>query len=222
MARAWAGIVPGAVAKLGICAWVCAAGFTEYGLDHIVKVVVCVGVVETLGEAVDVDAGVGRRDANLRIGAVIVLDWEEDEAGGGFGIVGRDFGGIVVVGVILDEVVANDRMDLYSAQEAASCFDNPEKEDSKRDADGGVDTVLDAREDGDDDPSEKDDNFQRRYSPELVHGIGRRDEIADCMDNDSCETRAWDVEEHRRQGIDGQEYNNASDDPSEGSSYTSL
>ncbi|KAG9912404.1 sulfate permease, partial [Aureobasidium melanogenum] len=69
--------------------------------------------------------------------------------------------------------------------ETAASFDDTEEEERDRHADGGVDAVLNRREDGDEDTSEEDENLDRRNSPELVHSVGRGNEITDSMNNNS-------------------------------------
>ena len=57
-------------------------------------------------------------------------------------------------------MITNDGVYFDFPKEATSGFDDAEEEHSDGDADGGVDTVLDASEDSDKDASEEDDDFE--------------------------------------------------------------
>lgn len=113
-------------------------------------------------------------------------------------------------------------MDLDFAKEAAFGFDHPEQQNCNRDTNGRVDTVLDAREHGDEDSSEEYNHFDRRNSPELVDCVGWCDQITDSVDDYSRQRCAGNVEEDSWQCIDSEKHHNSGDDTSERSTHTSL
>jgi hypothetical protein len=142
--------------------------------DHGVEVVVGIGVIEPFGESVDKDAGIWRYDVDLGIGPVIVFDWQEDVSSRKIGVwqaprlAAR-------VAFSAQKVISNDRVDLDFAKETAASLHGAEEKNAERDANGGIDSVLDAGKDGDDDPGKEDDNLDGRDSPKLVDGIRRGD-----------------------------------------------
>ena len=92
---AWAWVIPGAVLESeyvsylflghtgstrssytwrGIGVGVGASGLLEDVGDHVIKVMVCVGVVEAFRETIDEYAWIGRLQADLRVRPVIVID----------------------------------------------------------------------------------------------------------------------------------------------------
>jgi len=75
-------------------------------------------------------------------------------------------------------------VDLHLTQESTLGLDDPEHQDGEGNADGGVDTVLDRREDGHDDPDKKDQDIKRRHAPELIDGIRRGDQVTNSVDDD--------------------------------------
>ncbi|KAG9859398.1 sulfate permease, partial [Aureobasidium melanogenum] len=121
------------------------------------------GLLYGLGEPVDEDSGVRRLSLDHWVGTIIMLNGQED------------------IAICLLVVIVAGRPVL----ETAASFDDTEEEERDRHADGGVDAVLNRREDGDEDTSEEDENLDRRNSPELVHSVGRGNEITDSMNNNS-------------------------------------
>lgn len=181
-----------------------------------------VGVVETLGEAVDEDTGVGRSDNDLGVGAVAVVNGQE--AGTERALVLVD-GNLLGGGAGASAAVVNVGLhgaDANNTEEAALGLEQTEDDNSKRNADGGVDTVLNGAEDGDENTSEEDDHLNRSNAPELVDDLGGSDDISDSVDDDGREGSVGDVEEDSSQGIEGKEHNDGGDDTSEGSADTSL
>ena len=86
--------------------------------------------------------------------------------------------------LVLHQMISNDRMDSHLAEEAASGFDDAEQQNTKRDTDCRVDTVLDAGKDSHKDASKEDDDFQWRDAPELVKGVRGSDQVSNCVDDD--------------------------------------
>ena len=81
-------------------------------------------------------------------------------------------------------VVSNDGMDFYPANEAAFGFDDAEEQDSDRNTNCCIDTILDAGKNSHNDTGKEDDDFQRGDAPELINGVWRRDQVSDCVDDD--------------------------------------
>ncbi len=77
--------------------------------------------------------------------------------------------------VFIKEMVPDNRVNLDLAHEAALCFHDVEEKDGDWNADGGVDSVFDAREDGHKDTCKENDNFQWIDTPELVDSVWRSD-----------------------------------------------
>ena len=139
------------------------ASLFENGGHHVVKIVIGVGIIEAFRESIDEDAGIGRLHINLRVGAVIVRDGEEDVPRHLVRIVplpGSATRSIGVFAIIIQQMIPNHRVHLDLAQEAAAGFDDAEQEEGGRGGDGGVDAVLDGGEDGDEDASQENDDFE--------------------------------------------------------------
>ena len=119
-------------------------------------------------------------------------------------------------------MVANDRMDLHFAEEAAIGFDDAEEQNSSGERNCGVDTVLDGGKDGHEDTGKEDDDFQWRDTPELVKSVWGRDQVSNGVDDDSRQTRVGDVEEDGVQAVDGDEDYNGGKYTGKRSSYTSF
>ncbi len=60
---------------------ICAAGFGEDVVGELVKVVVCVGVVEAFRESEDEDTFIWDQHLHVGIGAITMVNREEDIAG---------------------------------------------------------------------------------------------------------------------------------------------
>ena len=101
LATAWAWVIPGAVLKNGlvgkfgtkdfgskpytesrVVVRIRAAGFREDGSNHVIEVVIGVGIIVAFRESENVDAGVRRLDIDLWIGSIIMFDRKEDIAHG--------------------------------------------------------------------------------------------------------------------------------------------
>ncbi len=135
---AGARVVPGAVAETWVAVWVCAARLSEDGGDHVVEVMVGVGIVVAFAEAVDEDAWIWRDDVDVRVGAVVVIDRKEDVAHASIRIqiIGAWFlDGAVILAIVggsagVREVVPNDRVNLNLAKESTFGFHHAEQENS--------------------------------------------------------------------------------------------
>lgn len=167
----------------------------EDGLGEVVEISRGVGIVETLSEAVDKDTGVRMTDNDLGVGAVTVVKRKEASAAGGVGgIVERNLlsdgsrGRSTVVNVGPHGAHAD------GTEEAALSLEEAVNDNGEGDRDSGVDTVLDAAEDGDKDTGEEDDNIKRRDPPELVNDARGSDDISNGVDNDCGETCVGNVE----------------------------
>ena len=86
---------------------------------------------------------------------------------------------------MIEEMVSDYRMNLNFAQETTSGFDYTEQQYRKREADGCIDTVLNGREDRDDDTDEENADFQGRDTPKLIYCVGRGYQIANGVNDDS-------------------------------------
>ncbi|TLS26770.1 hypothetical protein PpBr36_05415 [Pyricularia pennisetigena] len=208
-----AGVVPRPVARPRVLRQVRAARVRKDVPRQVLERVRGVGVAEALGEAVDEDARVRALDLDVRVGAVAVVDGQEDVSGrGAAGARSALAKGAVLAVVVADDPVVEDRVHPDGAQEAAARLEDAAEEDRRRDGDGGVDAVLDVGEDGDDDTDEEYHDFDRRDAPELVQGVRGRDQIAHGVDDDRGERCTWDVVKDGRQDVDGQEHHDGSDD----------
>ena len=115
-----------AYAEFGVEGRVGAACFFENGGDHVVEVVVGVRIVEAFREAVHEDTWVWRFDVDFGIGTIIVAYWEEKISSGFVRIVGAVLTAASIFGIVVHQVVSNDRMDFHFAEEAALGFDHAE------------------------------------------------------------------------------------------------
>lgn len=113
-------------------------------------------------------------------------------------------------------------LDAGHAKEAAAAEEQAEYDDSKGDADGGVDAVFDRGEDSHQNTSQEDDNFEGRHAPELEDDGERRDDIADGVDDDGRKSCVGNVKEESRQSIQSQQNDNRSDDTGKGRAHTGL
>lgn len=154
--------------------WICPARLLEDARHHVVQVMVGVGIVEPFGEAIDENPGIGRLHHDFGIRPVIVRDGKENVAVC-FVRVGGIERPLAVLPVVIQEVVTHNGMHLDSAEEAASCFDQAKQKDCQGRADGCVNAILDAREDGDQHPREENKHLQRGDQPELIHRVWRSD-----------------------------------------------
>ena len=67
-------VIPGAVTRSGIVVEVGSARCGEDDVGKVVEVVVCIGIVEAFGEAVDEDSRIWRRYFDLRIRAISMVN----------------------------------------------------------------------------------------------------------------------------------------------------
>jgi len=70
--RVFGGRGEGAYSEVAVGVRVGSTSLFEDGGDHVVEIVVCVGVVEAFGEAVDENSWVGRFNLNFGVRAVAV------------------------------------------------------------------------------------------------------------------------------------------------------
>ncbi|TLD12353.1 uncharacterized protein PgNI_02921 [Pyricularia grisea] len=206
-------VVPRPVARTGVLGQVRAARVRKHVPRQVLERVRGVGVTEPFGEAVDEDARVGALDLDVRVGAVAVVDGQEDVSGRGAAGAGCALAkGAVLAVIVADDPVVEDRVHPDGAEEAAARLEDAAEEDRRRDGYGGVDAVFDGGEDGDDDTDKEYHYFDRRHAPELVQGIRGRDQITDGVDNDGSERCTGDVEKDGWQDVDGQQHHDGSDD----------
>ncbi len=152
-----------------------------------------IDVVEPLAEAVYDNAWVRNLDPDVGVGAILVVERQvrlpDNE---------RRL-------AIADAAAARaDPVDLGAAEEPAAGLGDAHEHDGHREADDEVDAGLEVGENHDDDGGEEGERLKRRHLPEAVHDVGRRDEIADGVDDEARQTRRRDVEEHRRQHVERQ------------------
>lgn len=209
-------VVPGTVTKLTQKSRVSSSALLEDGLGEVVKVVRCVGVVKALGKSVDEDSRVRSTDDDLGVGTVAVIKRKEASSERTLTLVNGSRAGGTVTDVGLHG------SDTDNTEEATTGLEETEDDDSSGHGDGGVDTVLNGAEDGDEYTSEKDDDLNGGDAPELVDNLGRSDDISDSVDDDTGKTCVRDVEEDSSKGVESKQDDNSSNDTSEGSSDTSL
>lgn len=216
-------VVPWPIAKLAVGEGIRTTGLLEDCLDKVVGVVVAVGVVESLGESVDKDAGIRLLHFDFRVGSIGVVDREEDRALkialaiGGSISVGRS-----ILAITLHKMVTDDRVNGHPSQELATSFGNTEQQNGCGNSDSAVDSNLDGGEDGDKHTDKEDDRIQRRDAPKLVDGVWRGNEIAHSVDDNTREGCLGDVKEHSRQGVDGKQHDDCGNAASQGSSHSRL
>ena len=102
--------------------------------------------------------------------------WEEEISSG--------FVRIIEPVMTVQHVVSYDRVNFHSAKEATLSFDDAEEEDSDRNTNGCIDTILNADKNSHKDTSKEDDDFQRGDAPELVNDVWGCDQVSDCVDDD--------------------------------------
>lgn len=64
--------------------------------------------------------------------------------------------------------------------------------------------------------------LKRRYFPELIHCVGRGNEIANRMNDYCSKASGWNIEEHRRERIYRKKNDQASDKTGQRSAYSGL
>lgn len=221
-ATAWARVVPRSVAESCKGCWICAARLPENSFGQVVKVVVRVGVIEAFAEPVEEDTWVGILKLNLRVRSIVVIDGQENTANRVFSFSGCRLAlGLVIFGRV-EKMISDNRMDLCTSEEATPSLEGAEGPQCERDADSGVDTVLDAREDSHKNTSKEDWDFDRRDPPELVDGVWWQNQVTHSVNDDSSQGGVWNIPEHSWESIDGEEYHDGCDDTSKGGTYTSL
>lgn len=216
-------VVPWPIAKLAVGEGIRTTGLLEDCLDKVVGVVVAVGVVESLGESVDKDAGIRLLHFDLGVASIGVVDREEDGALEVALAIGRSISvARSILAITLHKMVTDDRVNSDPSQELAASFGNAEQQNGCGDGDSAVDTNLDGGEDGDKHTNKEDDRIQGRDAPKLVDGVWWGDEIAHRMDDDTREGCLGDVKEHSGQGVDGKQHDDCSNATGQGSSHSRL
>lgn len=198
-------------AEAAIASRVCSASLCEDDLDQMIQIVVGVGVIVAFGKSVDEDAGVWGLKLDCWVGSVMVVNGQESVAYGKMmlGVVlAHTIGprcctrGRRIVALRLDfitaveKMIADDGVNLHASEEATPCLESSEDEQSERNAYGGVDTILNGAEDGDEDASKEDDNLKGRNLPEAVDNSWRGDQITNGVNNDRGEGGIRNVEEN--------------------------
>ena len=151
-----------AYAEFGVERGVGTAGLLEDGGNHVVEVVVGVGIVEAFGKAVHEDAWIWCFDFDFGIGPIVVCQWEEEISGALVRIVGAERAILTTAtmfALVTHHMISDDRMNSYFAEEAAVGFDDTEQQDGDRQTYCCVDTVLDAGKNGHNDTGKEDDNL---------------------------------------------------------------
>ena len=82
-------------------------------------------------------------------------------------------------------MVTDHRVDLDLAEESASCLERTEEEYGHGRSDSHINASFDVLEYGDKNAREEDNDFEWADEPELIHRIGRRDQVANGVDNDA-------------------------------------
>lgn len=190
---------------------VCATGPLKDDLDHVIEVVVGIRVVVSFRESVDEDSRVWSLEFDGWVGAVVVINGQKGIAHGKV-VLSIVFVCAIrstncasrrrVVSLRLDftvtvqKMVTNDRVNLDASKEASLGLEGSEEEKGSRDRDGGVDTVLDGAEYGDEDTSEEDDDLEWRNLPEAIDDSWRSDQVTDGVNDNGGEGSIGNVEEN--------------------------
>lgn len=223
LARPWARVIPWSVSRSCIAVRVRSPCLRKYHLSQVVEVVVCIRVIETFREPVNKDAWVRVLSLDCRIGAVFVAKGNEHISAHFARVtVTINARGVLVVTGIVGDLIANHVMHLDLANKTALCLEQPEDKHCGRAGYGHIDANLDGCEDCDNHTSKEDWHLHRRDSPELVDGIGRGDQVAHGVNDDSTQGRLWNVKEDRRQGVDRKQHDDRSDDACERGAHTGF
>lgn len=178
-----------------------------------IQVVVGVGVIEAFRKSVNKDARIGSLKLDCWVGSVVMVNGQESIADGEM-MLGVMIAHTIwpsrcvcrwrIVALRLDlitaikEMITDDRVNLHASEEASSCLESPEDEQSEGGADGGVYTILDGAENGDENTGKEDDDLEWRNPPETVDDSRRGDQITDSVDDDRGKGSVGDVEEYGR------------------------
>ena len=107
-APSWGRIVPGVVATATIVVGIGPASVGEDVVCQLVEIVVCVGVVESFGETIDKDPWIWSLDIYFWVGAITMVNGEEDVAGWCIPLGSAGFGEGAVVGDEGFAIIADD------------------------------------------------------------------------------------------------------------------
>ena len=193
--------------------------------DHMIEVVIRVRVIKPFRKPINENPRVRVLHRHLWVGPVVVRHGEEEIPQAPIGIAAVQISTLHLrasLGIIAGEVIPDHRMHFDFAQESPSRDQAPEQQHRNRDADSRVDAVLDVGENRDKHPDEEDEHFPRRDPPKLINRVGRRDEVAHRMNDDRRETGLGNVEEHRRERVDGEEHHDRRDHAGERGSDARL
>ncbi len=141
-----------------------------------------VRVEDALLEAVHDDTRCGRDDLDRRKDPRTLLHGDENFA---------DLGMVRVLA----------KSDL--PKEVAAGVGDADQKKCKRCTDGGIDSVLNGCEYGDEHSSRPDEEFQRGHPPECIHLAGTGHQVRDGVDDDGGEASVGNVEEGGSQAVQG-------------------
>ena len=169
-------VIPRVISWAVIMVEVGSAGGGKDVVRQLIQVVIGIWIVEAFAKAVNKDSRVGYSDLDIRVGAIPVIDWQENIARRRIFINASRLGEVAVIGEADFRIVANDSIaghgvDLNFAQESALRLNDSKYQDCKRDANCSVYTVFDRRKDGDQYTGKEDGYLKGRHAPELVYGV---------------------------------------------------
>jgi len=171
-----------------------------------IQIVISIGVVEPFGEPEDENARIRVFQLDQRVGPIVVVDGKEHVSNRILPFERRLADRCPLFGIVhwVEQMIAHDRVDLGFSEEAAPGFAQAEEQHRCRDGYCRVNAVLNTAEDGHNDANEEDGYFKWRNPPELIDGVGRSNQVSDCVDNDSGQGSIGNVPEHCRESIDGE------------------
>lgn len=195
------------------------------GVSEEFKVVLGVGVVESIVESVDEDTWLWRLDLDIWVHSVGTIEWQEDIA--------RAAGWCIRAAVDAVDAVwrllvgggggwSAGAVDLGLSEETSTGLGEAEEDDGSRRSHGSVDTVLNVGEDGNKDTQEEDGDLNWGHLPELVDSAWWGDQVSDGVNDDRSQCTRRNVKEDGSQSIQGEEDENGSKDTSERSPDTGL
>jgi hypothetical protein len=146
-------VVPGTVTKLTQESGVGSSALRKDGLGKVVEVVRSVGIVEALSESVDEDTRVRSANSNLGVGTVAVVKREETGSERTLTLIDGTGAGSAIADIGLHG------SDTDNSEEATAGLEETEDNNGSGHGNCGVDAVLNAAEDGDEDTGEEDDDL---------------------------------------------------------------
>lgn len=118
MPKLRSGVTPRSVSGSAIGERVGPPGDLEDVLSELVKIVIGIWIVESFGEAVNENTRVRRFHLDVRIGPIVMVNWQEDVASAQLWIL-----------LVTNKVISLNRVDLNLTQKASFSFQNAEQED---------------------------------------------------------------------------------------------